>query len=66
MVCLPAVFLRPARNLFVSTPTHVPSCLAALKHLPNVGTRFHCPQAFLIFDFQYRDDMSELNQAFWA
>ncbi len=32
----------------------------ALKHLPNVETRFYCPQTFLYLDFQSRDDVSEL------
>ncbi len=31
-----------------------------LKHLPNVETRFFCPQAFLSLDFQSWDDVSEL------
>ncbi len=31
-----------------------------LKHLPNVETRFYCPQTFLSLDFQCRDDVSEL------
>ncbi len=28
------------------------------KHLPNVATRLHYPQAFLSLDFQCRDDVS--------
>ncbi len=36
---------------------------AMLKHLPNVETRFYCPQAFLSLDFQCRDDIFELT--FW-
>ena len=31
-----------------------------LKHLHNVGTRFHCPQTFLSLDSQFMDDVSEL------
>ena len=31
----------------------------ALKHLPNVKTRFYCPQAFLTLHFWCRDDISE-------
>jgi len=34
-----------------------------LKHLPNVETRFYCPQAFLSLDFQSRDDVSGLKRA---
>jgi len=30
-----------------------------LKPLPNVETRFYCPQAFLILGFQCRDDVSK-------
>ncbi len=33
--------------------------IAVLKHLPNVETRFYCPQALLSVDFQCRDDASE-------
>jgi hypothetical protein len=33
--------------------------LRYLKHLPNVKTRFYCPQAFLSLDFQCKDDVSE-------
>ena len=32
----------------------------ALKHLPNVETRFYCPQTFLYLYFQCRDDVSEV------
>jgi len=32
-----------------------------LKHLHNVGTRFHCPQTFLSLDSQFMDDVFELN-----
>jgi len=31
-----------------------------LKHLHNEKPRFYCPQAFLSFDFQCMDDVSEL------
>ncbi len=30
------------------------------QHLPNVETRFACPQTFLYLDFLCRDDVSEL------
>jgi len=32
----------------------------AVKHLPNVQTRFYCPQVFLSGDFQCKDGVSEL------
>ncbi len=35
-----------------------------LKHPHIVEMRFYCPQTFLYLDFQCRDDVSELNQAF--
>jgi len=39
------------------------SCVL-LKHLPNVETRFYCPQAFLSSGFHCRMDVSELKQTF--
>ncbi len=36
-----------------------------IKHLHTVETRFDCPQTFLSWDFQCRDDVSELKQTFW-
>ncbi len=30
------------------------------KHLSNVETHFHCPDAFLNVDFKHRDDVSGL------
>ena len=30
-----------------------------VKHLPNVGTRFYCPQAFLSLEFHCRIEVSE-------
>ena len=35
--------------------------MMVLNHLPNVETRFDCPQAFLSLDFHCRTEMSELN-----
>ncbi len=41
---------------------HLPVCCSCFmtllrpKHLPNVKTRFNCPQLFLSIDFQFRDD----------
>ncbi len=36
-----------------------------LKHLHNVETRLHCPQAFLSLDLQIRGDVPEQNYMFW-
>lgn len=39
---------------------HLPCALQEQQHLPNVDTRFHCPQVFLRLDFHCRDDGSRM------
>ena len=38
----------------------------ALKHLHHVEIYFYCPQTFLSFKFQCRDDVSEFKWTLWS
>ncbi len=46
--------------LLCNQKLHVFACNIMLKHLPNVETRFYCPEAFLSLVFHCRMDVSEL------
>ncbi len=52
-------FWRQHCHSCITSPIIHSHHLNDLKHLPNVETRFYCPQAFLTLDFQCRDAVSE-------